>query len=424
MPPGFVTGDATGLAIPADAAGLRAAGPEWLTRAGRAFGALAPDNAVVAMRDFAAVAEGNSGHKARFAVDYARDDGLPRTLFVKFSRDFGDAFRDRRRFELEPEIRLATLSRHPAFPVAVPRAFFGDFARASGTGLLITEAIAFGQGAIEPLRAKCMDHELADPLPYYQALLEAQGRLAGTFLSGRLSPQAERLFPFDRATAEADLPIAQDADGVRAAVARLRDFARECPALLPRTVGSEGFLGRFERDALGFVAHQREIRRFLYADRELVGLAHWNTHIDNAWFWRDVGGLRCGLLDWGMVRQMNLAIPVWGCISGAPHELLLSRLDALLAGYAAAIAAAGGPTIAMDRLETHLAGAVMLMMLSMMLDLAALIRARVPDVALARGPLDPILRRDPVATGFLHVATGALLLWEARDFGARLQRLV
>ncbi|MBU6269326.1 MAG: hypothetical protein KGN34_17395 [Sphingomonadales bacterium] len=420
-----VVGDATGLTIPADAEALQAAGAEWLTRAGHAFGSLPPGNAVVGLRDFTEVAEGNSGHKARFAVDYAQDaPALPRELFVKFSRDFGDPFRDRRKFELEPEIRLAALSRHPAFPVAVPRAFFGDFEHDSGTGLLITERIAFGTGAILPLLPKCMDHELDDPLPYYRALLAAQGRLAGTFKAGLLSPQAERLFPFDRAVAEADLPIAHDVAGVRAAVAGLRDFARECPALLPAPVRDAAFLARFERDAVRFVERQGAVRRFLYADPDFVGLAHWNTHIDNAWFWRDeADALHCGLMDWGMVRQMNLGIPVWGCISGAPHDLVLRHGDDLLAGFADAVAAAGGPRLDVARLYDHFASAVMLMMLAMMIELAALVRSRVPDAARATGVLDPIVRADPVVTGFLHVATGALLLWEARDFGATLEKI-
>src|SRR3546814_13791089 len=47
------------------------------------------------------------------------------------------------------------------------------------------------------LRAKCLDHELADSLPYYRALITALARLAGAHLSGRLSPDVENAFPFD-----------------------------------------------------------------------------------------------------------------------------------------------------------------------------------------------------------------------------------
>ena len=185
--PDFVPGDETALPLPAHAEALRAGGAEWLTRAGHVYGALPLDNRVVAITHFEPFAGGNSGHKARLGVEYARDEpGLPAALFVKFSRDFGDVFRDRRRGELAAEIRLARLARHGAFPVAVPRAFFGDFHGESGTGLLITEEIGFGRGGIEPLHHKCMDHELAEPLEYYRTLVAALGRLAGTHKAGRL----------------------------------------------------------------------------------------------------------------------------------------------------------------------------------------------------------------------------------------------
>lgn len=67
---------------------------------------------------------------------------------------------------MDGEVRLAALSRHPAFPVAVPRPYFAGFDPISGNGVLITERIRFGEAGIMPLRAKNMDHELADPAEY------------------------------------------------------------------------------------------------------------------------------------------------------------------------------------------------------------------------------------------------------------------
>jgi len=234
IPPDFVTVDATGLPIPAHADSLIAAGPGWLSRACHAYGSLAPDNAITAITHAAIFGGGNSGQKLQLSVRYARPEPhLPRDLFVKMSRDFSDPFRDRRRLELEAEVRLAQLSRLPAFPIEVPHPVFADFNLASGTGLLITEQIAFGTGDIEPLHEKYMDHLLPDPLAYYRTLLAALARLAGAHQAGRLSPEAERLFPFDAQAAAADLPIPYDADGLRAAVARYAEFARACPRLLP-----------------------------------------------------------------------------------------------------------------------------------------------------------------------------------------------
>jgi hypothetical protein len=423
--PDFATGDATGLPIPAHADSLLAAGPAWLTRACHAYGSLAPDNAIVAISHPAIFGGGNSGQKLQLAVDYARPEpNLPRALFVKFSRDFTDPFRDRRRLELEAEVRLAQLSRLPAFPVEVPRAVFADFELASGTGLLITEQIAFGTGDIEPLHAKYMDHLLPDPLAYYRTLLTAMARLAGAHQAGRLSPDAERLFPFHAQAAAAELPIPYDADGLRAAVARYADFARACPQLLPAHLSAPDWIARLQRDGLAFLKREQAIRRFLNADPDLIALAHWNGHIDNAWFHRDnAGTLHCGLMDWGMVRQMNLGISLWGSLSGMDHALLASSSANLLAHFADELATGGGARVDLQRLGLHFDLAVMLLGLSLMLEVPALILKRLPEIASATGPLDPMILQDQVVHGFLCVFVNFLNLWHARDFGGSLAAL-
>src|SRR5690606_785434 len=151
---------------------------------------------------------GNSGEKLLLSVEYARaDPALHTDLFVKFSRHFDDPFRDRRRYELEGEVRLADLSRLPAFPVHVAKPYFADFDRESGSGVLITRQIAVGQKGIEPLRPKNLDHELANPIDYYRATVTALARLAAAHQSGRLSPQADTLFPFAPDIAKAELTI-------------------------------------------------------------------------------------------------------------------------------------------------------------------------------------------------------------------------
>src|SRR5690606_34481061 len=111
-------------------------------------------------------------------------------------------------------VRLAQLSRSPDFPVHVAKPYFADFDPESGSGLLITQQIAFGESGIEPLRQKNLDHELADPLEYYQATLTALARLAAAHLAGRL-PQADELFPFDLAAAKDELTIPCDREALR-----------------------------------------------------------------------------------------------------------------------------------------------------------------------------------------------------------------
>jgi hypothetical protein len=422
----FVTGDTTGVGIPAHPEALRAAGTNFLTQAFRAFGSLPADNAVARIVSIEPCHAGNSGQKLFLTVEYDRPDpALHTDLFVKMSRDFADAFRDRRKFELEAEVRLAALSRLPAFPVHVAKPYFADFDHESGTGLLITQQIAFGQDGLEPLRAKCMDHTLPNALEHYQATVTALADLAAAQKTGRLSPELERLFPYDPAEAAADLPIPWDAEQMRAKVAAIGALVAGSPQLFPPAVVEPGFIARLDRDALAFLRHEAAVRRFLQADPRFVALTHWNTNIDNAWFWRDADGvLQCGLLDWGMVRQMNLAYGIWGGLSAADGAMLEAHLGDLLTLFAHELAAYGGPELERAELDLHFDLSVAMLGLALMIDLPALIDARLPEARSAAGPHDPLLRRESVVHGFLHVSTNFLALWARRDFGASLDRML
>jgi hypothetical protein len=419
-----VPGDRTGLTIPAHAEALLAMGPEFLTRAFHTFGSLAADNAVKRIVAAEPFAGGNSGHKLLLTLAYEQP-GPVTDLFVKFSRDFADSHRDRRRYELEAEVRLALLARDPRFPVRVPRPWFGDFNHASGTGLIVTERIRFGEGGIEPLHPKGRDYLLNEPLDYYRTMISALARLVAAHQSGALSPEAEALFPFDRAGAEADLPFAYDASELAARIDGYARFAGECPSLLPEDIRTPEFIARFRHDALRLVEHQDKVRRFLYGDPAFVALAHWNTNIDNAWFFRDAAGdLHCGLLDWGMVRQMNVMLALWGGLSLAQPEMLEVHLPALMRHYGDEIAAHGGARLDSERMGLHFDLAVALVGLSMQTDIARLIPSRLPEVARAAGPRDPMILGDAVVHGFLGCFTNRLYLWQRRDFGASLARVI
>ena len=419
-------GDATGVTIPEDPAALEVAGAAWLTQAFRAYGAIAPDNMVTRIARNDLFARGNSGDKLLLSVEYARSEpGLHSELFVKFSRCLADPFRDRRKHELEAEVRLAALSRHPAFPVAVPKPYFADFHGASGTGVLVTERIAYGEGAIEPLRRKNMDHELADPVEYYRATATALARLAAAHQSGRLSPEADELFPFDPATSAAELPLAWSAEEVREKAERTAAFFSGFRQLFPANVAEPAFAARFVADAIRFHRHDADIRRFLYADRRFVALAHWNTHIDNAWFRRDEQGvLEAGLLDWGMARQMNLGVALWGGLSGGSVEMWNDHLDELIACFLDELAAQGGALLDPALFARHLDLATGTLSLAIMLDAPAMFLSRMPDLARVTGPDDPLLHRDKVVQGFLHTFRAAMNLWERRDFGASLTAML
>lgn len=412
--------------MPAHADALLAAGPEFLTRAFHVFGSLPLDNSVVRIIDADAFLGGNSGHKLRLSVEYAKPDpALDTRLFVKFSRDFADPFRDRRRYELEAEVRLALLSRHPEFPVRVPHAWFADFDFETGTGCVIYEAIPFGENGIEPCHVKCMDHELADPLQYYHATITALARLVAAHKSGALSPLADELFPFELTTALADLPISWSEDQLREKVAAYGALARQCPRLFPENIRSDAFIVRLERDAVRILRHQDEVRRFLYGDPDFYALAHWNTNIDNAWFFRDAeGALQCGLLDWGMIRQMNVMLALWGGLSVSQTSMLREHLDELQELYAREIEIHGGPQLGRELMRLHFDLSLALVGLSMMIDIAQLISSRLPQATEMSGPHDPRIMADTVVHGFLTVSINFLDLWERHDFGAALDRLL
>lgn len=210
---------------------------------------------------------------------------------------------------------------------------------------------------------------------------------------------------------------------MRSAVQHIRQFVSGSPQLFPQAVASPAFLDRLEDDAVLLLHHQTDIRRFLYSDPRLVALAHWNTNIDNAWFWRDAAGvLQAGLLDWGMVRRMNIGLSIWGGLSGADSAMLESGLEELLSLYSSVLAEQGGATAGPDELSLHFDLSLVLAGFSMMMDFPALVQSRLPEAARAAGPRDPLIRSDAVVRGFLHVSTNFLNLWARRDFAASLRR--
>jgi hypothetical protein len=419
----FVNGDATGLAIPAHGEALREAGAAFLTAACRAFGSLPADNHVAGITAFERCTAGSTGEKFFVSVAYARaEPGLPCEFFVKFSRDFNDAFRDRRRGELEAEINLAALSQLPGFPIAVPLALFADFHRRSGTGIIINERIPFGSGGIEPVHEKCMDYRLSNPPEYYRAILTALAKLAGAHKSGALSPQLETLFPFDAQKAATDDPILYTEEQTVEMVQRYARFAESYPQLLPANVRTPEFIARFERGALNFLKHQTLVRRYLHRDPDYIAFSHFNTHIDNAWFWRDAQGrLQCGLMDWQRARQMNLGYALWGGLSGGSLKLFNDELDGLLGFFIEALHAYGGAKLDLAELKLHIDLYAATMVLAGMFNTPAIVLQRLPEAAEAAGPEDAVFAKSEAARSFLRVFTNFLNLWERHDFGKGLE---
>ena len=406
-----MTGDAIGLPIPADAQALREGGTRFLTDAFHRFGALAPDNRVVGITECVDVDGGSTGRKLLLSVDYLAAGPHPQ-LFVKFSRDFDNAERDRQRTRMEPEVAFAALSSSDGFPVTVPTVMFADYHAASGTGVLITERIPFGSNGIEAQYAKCADYAMPDQLGHYRALLTAVARLAGTDRSGAIphhfSADMEELSVGER-------PVL-DAGRLLRRVERLAEFATTHPGLLPDNLRSPTFLTRLPTVLPGLLEHEPVLWRELRDAPDLVALCHWNANVDNAWFWRDgTGTLQCGLMDWGCVGRMNVAMAIWGAMCSAETALWDHHLGDLLTCFADEYHRCGGPRIDVDLLTRHVLIYASVMGMTWLLDVPGYLRSQVPDATASTTRFSPGISDVESVRCRLQMMTNVLNLWDTHD---------
>jgi hypothetical protein len=412
------TGEQFGLAIPADPAALRSGGARFLTDAFRASGVLTAGNAVTRITGFREVAGGSTGRKVAMSVEYAHPQpGLRTDLFVKFSRDLDNPARDRGKTQMEPEVRFATLSRVPGFPIAVPAVQFADYDRPTGTGILITERIPFGSKGIERQYHKCLDYDMPDPFEHYSALLTALARLAGTYGPARLPGHLAAHFPLDVPAATVGERTPLNADKLDRRLTHLAHFVETHPGLMPANVCSPEFLARLREDVPRVAGHEHAVTRQLAADSDYVALCHWNANIDNAWFWREGDGvLRCGLLDWGCVGQMNMGMAIWGAMSGAETDLWNAYFDELLHLFVAEVEGFGGPRLDPERLRRHTLLYAAVMGVAWLLDVPALIRKRFGAAALD-SRMDPRIRDDESVRAPVQMLANLLNLWERHCVG-------
>lgn len=417
----WVTGDHFGLAIPADPAALRAGGAAFLTEAFRISGALGTDNAVKRISRFDEVPGGSTGRKLLLSVEYDIPD-THTDLFVKFSRDFDDPIRDRGKTQMESEVRFATLSRKPGFPITVPTTQFADYHRDTGSGLLISERIHLGANGIERHYHKCLDYEMPEPLDHYRALVTALARLVGGHRSGRVPADQ---FPVEMQAAQVGERTSISLDKLNRRLDQLADFAQANPGLLPANVRSPQFISRLRNDAPRFLEHEPAVWSYLADHPDYIALCHWNANVDNAWFWRDGDDvLHCGLLDWGCAGQMNVAMALWGAMSGAETDLWDHHLDELLRLFASDIRDCGGPELSVSELNNQVMLYVGIMTVAWLLDIPALIRSRFGDAARTLTRKDPRIKDDESVRAPLQMLTNALNLWETQRFGDRIDRML
>jgi hypothetical protein len=412
----WATGDHSGLAFPADPAAFVDAGVTFLAEAFQT-----PVRRITRCEE---VSGGSTGRKMLLDVEYAepRPD-LHTALFVKFSRHFDDPVRDRGRTQMESEVTFASLSLTPEFPIVVPRAQFADYQRKTGTGILISERIAFGDNGIECQYHKCMDYEMPDAAHHYRALLTAVARLAGTHRSGRLPARLTDRFSVDLRAAAVGESSPLRADKLNRRIGRLADFVATHPGLMPGNVRSATFLDRLAVEAPGVLQREAAIWSRLTGATDYIALSHWNANVDNAWFWREDGVLQCGLMDWGCVSQLNLAMAIWGAMSGAETELWDNHFDEFLALFCDEVHASGGPLLDPDMLQRLVLLYVALMGVTWLLDVPALIRAKVPESGADTQRTHPAIRDDEGVRAPLQMLTNVLNLWESRGLSRPLREL-
>jgi hypothetical protein len=418
----WVTGDRTGLSFPADPDALRDGGVTFLTNAFHATGVLSENNAVTRIDRCDDVVGGSTGRKMLLDVGYCTPHPDLRTeLFVKFSRDFDNPLRDRGRTQMDSEVTFASLALAPQFPIVVPSTKFADYHRESGTGLLISERILFGNNGIERQYHKCLDYDMPRPVDHYRALFTALGRLAGAHRSGRLPERLSGEFPVDLQAAAVGEPPPMTADKLARRLTRLADFADAYPGLLPANVRSPEFHARLAEQAPQVKEHEQAIWRYLGEAHDYVALSHWNANVDNAWFWTDADGeLRCGLMDWGCVSQLNLAMAVWGAMSGAEITMWDDHFGEIVALFCGEVRASGGPQLHPAELERQVLLYVALMGITWLLDVPALVRAKAPAAARRT---DPAVKDDETVRAPLQMLSNVLNLWESCDVSEALHRL-
>ena len=350
-----VAGEIFGLEIPADAKTLISDGTDFLTKAFHASGALPTNNSVSCIVEAEEFLGGGTGKKLLLTVAYAMPEpNLPERLFIKFSRNFDNELWDRARFMMISEANFAVLSRSPDFPVAVPACLFADIESQSSTGLIITECITYGRNGVEALYPKCMDYSVPAPVEHYKAILKGLAKLSGAHRGGRLSPDFDRKFPYDRKQASAVFALRAPEEKLIQRANRMFDFVERYPKLFPQNVRAPGFREQFIRDIPDLVAAEGRIREVLYGNPEFIAFAHWNANIDNCWFWRNAQGiLQCGFMDWANAGQISVAQSVSGAISGAEPFIWNEHLDELLAVFIEEYAANGGSRLSLDELRLH-----------------------------------------------------------------------
>jgi hypothetical protein len=421
----WVAGEIFGLEIPADAATLVSGGTDFLTKVFRASGALATNNRVNRIVRAEEFIGGGSGKKLLLNLAYeSPEPALSEQLFIKFSRNFDNELWDRARFMMISEANFAVLSRSPDFPVTVPACLFADVESKSGTGLIITECITYGRNGVEPLYPKCLDYTVPEPVEHYKAILKGLAKLSGTHRSGRLSPEFDKIFPYNRERTSAVFAIRIPQEKLIQRANRMFDFIERYSKLFPENIRAPQFREQFIRDIPDLVGAEERIREVLFGNPEFIAFAHWNANIDNCWFWRDAQGiLHCGFMDWANAGQISVAQSVSGAISGAEPLIWNEHLDELLTVYIEEYAAQGGPRLSLDEMRLHILLIVAVSGVAYAMGAPVALERDIEGIEAIESYQDDCFRAHENARIQLHMMTKMLNVWQTRRLGDVVRKL-
>jgi hypothetical protein len=411
-------GNLLGENFPVHFDALVAAGPSFLTKAFRSAGSITADNSVTAITQLESFAGGSTGRKALLSVTYEHPaPQLPESLFVKFSRDLDDEIRDRGKVQMESEARFGLLSQIPDFPVAVPRCLFGEYQPLSGSGILISERIAFGTNGIEPHHLKARDYEIEDPRGHYDALVSALARLAGSHRAGRFPEEVMAHFATRDTNVVPRRRNSYSGSDVRDRVTRYAQFAARAPQLLPESLRTGAFLAQLFAEAPRAVENADALRSVMRVEaRNLSAFCHWNANIDNAWFWRDeYGALACGLMDWGNVGQVNMVTALASCLVFAEPNFVIENLGHFFRLFSEIFEEAGGGRLDPEVLALHFRLQMVAGGLQWPLNAVPLLERQIPDLDSVCDRFDPPIMNDEFRRTQLHMLTAYLTFWRASD---------
>lgn len=335
-------GDRYGIVLPRNLAGLREAGPEFLTAAFRAAGTIAPDNSVTAIVALDPLGIPGASENGLLTVSYARDEpGLSRELFVKVPpADAEHAYRQVR--GVNGETTVMRMSAERALPITVPRCYFADHSDHTGNFVLITARIGFGTGTIEEAWRKGEDFRIPEADVHYDRLVEALAAMGAAHKTGALGDDFEDLLPYGGAN-RLYPPIPDP----RPQLERIAAFVgTTAPQLFTPAVTDPDLLARWCADSVFGLGQCPAIVAHLLADPDYTAFCHPNLNIDNAWYWRDAAGtLQVGLLDWGGAGQMGIAQALCGMLMMPEPPVYRALVARMIDRYIALLVEGGGPRL-------------------------------------------------------------------------------